>query len=74
MILEIACADIGTYFEWKKEESGLKLNIENYSIRQTKIKYLDFWVTCDGIKPLIKNRINKIYDATNFPKKFKASL
>ena len=39
----------------KLKEKGLKCNIENYFFGQTKMEYLDFLVTRDGIKPTNKN-------------------
>ena len=35
----------------KLKEKGLKCNIENSFLGQTKMEYLDFWVARDGIKP-----------------------
>ena len=34
----------------KLKESGLKCNIEKYFFGQTKMEYLRFWVTRDGVK------------------------
>ena len=31
------------------------------------MEYFGFWVTCDGIKPMNKNRFNEKYDATDYP-------
>ena len=36
----------------KPKEKGLKCNSEKYFFRQTKIEYLGFWVTHDGIKSI----------------------
>ena len=38
----------------KLKRKGLKCNIENYFFRQTEMKYLVFWVTRDGFKPILK--------------------
>ena len=38
----------------KLKEKGLKFNIERFFFGQTKMKYLGFWVTCDGVKPINK--------------------
>ena len=38
----------------KLKESGMKFNIENSFLGQTKMEYLCFWVTVNVIKPLDK--------------------
>ena len=38
----------------KLKGKGLKYNIEKLFFGQTKIEYLSFWVTRDGIKPTSK--------------------
>ena len=53
----------------KLKESGLKFNTENYSYRKTEKEDLSLWVICDVVKPEIKNRSNKKYDANNFSKR-----
>ena len=52
----------------KLQEGGLKFNIENYFFRQTEMKYLGFWLTCYGIKPIDKNRSNKNMIQSTFRK------
>ena len=34
---------------------GIKCNIEKYFFVQTKMEYLGFWVTRDGVKPTNKS-------------------
>ena len=36
----------------KLKVKGLKCNTEKSFFGQTKMEYLGFWVTCDGIKPI----------------------
>ena len=43
-------------------------NIEKSFFGKIEMEYLGFWVTCEGVKPIDKIRINKKYDATNFLK------
>ena len=38
----------------KLKEIGLKYNIEKSLFRQTKMEYIGFWVTLDGLKPINK--------------------
>ena len=38
----------------KLKKSGLKFDIEKSFFGKTKMEYLDFWVTHDGVKPLNK--------------------
>ena len=38
----------------KLKGSGIKCNIEKSLLGKTEIKYLGFWVTCDGVKPINK--------------------
>ena len=38
----------------KLKKKGPKCNIENYFFGQTEMKYLGFWVMCDGEKPINK--------------------
>ena len=39
----------------KMKEKRLKWNIEKSFFRQTNIKYLGFWITCDGFKTIYRN-------------------
>ena len=39
----------------KLKGKGLKSNIERSFFVQTKMRYLGFWVTRDGVKPINKN-------------------
>ena len=34
--------------------AGLKVNIDKYFFGQTKLEYLGYWITCEGIQPLPK--------------------
>ena len=50
------------------KDKGLKCNIEKSFFGRTKMEYLDFWVTRDGVKPIDKNTRNRKYASTYFPK------
>ena len=50
----------------KMNGKGLKCNIEISFFGQTKMEYLGFWVTCDGVKTI--NNKNK-YESTYFLKR-----
>ena len=43
----------------KLEEKGLNCNTSNYFFGKTEMRYLGFWVTRDGVKPIDKNTSNK---------------
>ena len=54
----------------KLKVKGLKCYIERSFFRQTKMEYLGFWVTRNGVKPINKNiEAIKKYGATYFPKR-----
>ena len=54
----------------KLKGKGLQCNIEKSFFRQTRMEYLGFGVTCDGIKPICKKiESNNKYEATYFPKR-----
>ena len=53
----------------KLKESGLKFNTKKSFFGKTKMEYLCFWVTRDGVKPIGKEIDNKTYDSTDFSKK-----
>ena len=38
----------------RPKEKGIKYNIEKSFFRQTEMKYLGFWITRDGVKPINK--------------------
>ena len=44
----------------KLKESGLTCNVEKYLFGKTKIEYLSFGVTFDGVKPMDKKEAIKI--------------
>ena len=47
------------------KESGLECDT-GFFLCKTEMEYSGFWVTCDSVKPIDKNRINEWYDTTNF--------
>ena len=49
----------------KLKEKGIKYNIEESLFRQTKMEYLGFWVTRDGVKPF--NRKTEAITNMNTP-------